>query len=92
MIPCDSEDIIKEYNILLNELKEFNEELLDKPRVLAITKCDMIDEGMQEEMKAFLPKGIPTIFISAVAQKNLVPLKDMLWEIIAEDIKKGEEW
>jgi GTPase len=80
LIPCDTNDIQKEYDILLNELAQFNPELLDKPRVLAITKCDMLDEEMQASMEKLVPQGIPHIFISAVSNQGLVQLKDMLWE------------
>jgi GTP-binding protein len=83
MIPCDTERGIKEeYNILLNELEQYNEELLDKPRVLAITKCDLIDQELQTLLRAELPEDLPTLFISAVAQKGLTELKDTLWSII----------
>ena len=82
MVPADSDDISKEYDILVNELKLYNEELLDKPRVLAITKSDLLDEELKEMLKVELPEGIQTIFISSVAQKGLVELKDMLWEYI----------
>lgn len=86
MIPADSNDIEKEYEILLNELAEYNPELLDKKRLLAITKSDMLDEVMTEQMKAFLPENIRTIFISSVAQKGLDELKDLLWkELNADD-------
>ena len=83
MIPCDTERGVKaEYDILLNELALYNEELLHKPRVLAITKCDLIDDEIQEMMTPDLPEGLETIFISAVAEKNLMPLKDLLWTTI----------
>ena len=82
MVPCDSDNIKKEYDILLNELKMFNEEALDKPRILAITKSDMIDEELKEMLKTELPEGIPYIFISSVAQQGLDELKDMLWEVL----------
>ena len=83
MIPCDTERGIKaEYDILLNELALYNEELLHKPRVLAITKCDLIDDEIQEMMLPDLPEGLETVFISAVAEKNLMPLKDLLWTTI----------
>ncbi len=82
MIPCDAKDIQKEYDILLNELKKYNPELLHKKRILAITKCDMLDEQMTNEMKAILPEGIPHIFISAVSGLNVDRLKDMIWEQI----------
>src|ERR1700744_5674820 len=80
MIPADTNRTIKEeYDILLRELKEYNPELMQKPRVLAITKSDMLDDELQQEMKAELPKGIPSVFISSVAQKNIDQLKDLLW-------------
>ncbi len=82
MIPCDSEDINKEYEILLNELFLFNESLIDKPRVLAITKSDLIDRELEELIRRELPKDIPHVFISSVAQKGLATLKDMLWQHI----------
>lgn len=82
MIPADSDDIKKEYGILLNELTQYNPELLDKQRILAITKSDMLDEELMEEMKKEIPTELPSIFISSVAQKNLDSLKDMIWESI----------
>jgi GTP-binding protein len=82
MIPIDSDDICKEYEILLNELREFNSELLDKDRVLAITKSDMLDEELIEEVKADLPKDIETVFISSVAGLGITELKDILWKRI----------
>jgi GTP-binding protein len=85
MIPCDTKDIIAEYNVLLSELKKFNPELLDKRRLLAITKADMLDEQMMEEMRALLPKDLNTIFISAVTQMNIDQLKDTLWEMMNKD-------
>jgi len=80
MVPADAEDYAKEYEILLNELVKYNPELADKDRILAITKSDMLDEDLQEEIKTQLPEGIPHIFISSVANKNIMPLKDMIWE------------
>jgi len=80
MVPADTDDIKKEYKILLKELAMFNEELLDKPIVLAITKSDLIDEELKELLKPELPEGIPYVFISAVAQKGLIDLKDLLWK------------
>jgi GTP-binding protein len=80
MVPADAEDYAKEYEILLNELVKYNPELADKDRILAITKSDMLDEDLQQEIKAQLPEGIPHIFISSVANKNIMPLKDMIWE------------
>ena len=80
MIPADTSSTIKEeYNILLHELEEYNAELMHKPRVLAITKMDMLDEELLEEMKKELPKDIPSVFISSVAQKGIEQLKDLLW-------------
>jgi GTP-binding protein len=82
MIPSDTHrSIAEEYDILLNELQEFNPELMQKPRLLAITKSDMLDEELQAEMQQQLP-NLPYIFISSVAQKGLVELKDMLWKAI----------
>lgn len=82
MIPCDSDDVAKEYNILLNELGNYNSELLHKDRVLAITKCDMIDDEMMEQMKATLPPDIKSVFISSVSGKNIQQLKDILWSTL----------
>ncbi len=81
MVAADSDDIHKEYKVLLNELKQFNPELLDKQRLLAITKSDMLDEELIAEIKQDLP-DIPYVFISSVAQKGLTELKDMLWKAI----------
>jgi len=78
MIPADSKDIKKEYKILLNELKQFNPELLNKGRLLAITKCDMLDEEMMKLMKKELPR-VPSVFISSHTKLGLTQLKEMLW-------------
>ncbi|UII28696.1 GTPase ObgE [Fulvivirga maritima] len=80
LVPADAADIKQEYEILLKELKTYNPELLDKERILAISKSDMLDDELIEEMKQELPENIPYIFISSVAQKGLVELKDMLWK------------
>lgn len=82
MIPSESDDIKKDYEILLSELTQYNPELLDKSRILAITKCDIIDDELIEEMKAQLPEGIPTVFISSISGLNIQKLKDMLWEAL----------
>ena len=82
MIPADSNDIKQEYKILLNELKQYNPELLDKERVLAISKSDMLDDELIKEIKRTLPRKIPHIFISSVTGKGIVQLKDMLWEML----------
>lgn len=81
LIPADSDDINTEYQTLLNEIKQYNPELLDKERILAISKSDMLDEELKEEIKKDLP-DIPYIFISSVAQQGLTELKDMLWKKI----------
>ena len=82
MVPADSDDLAKEYEILLGELTQYNPELLDKQRLLAITKCDMLDEELIEQMRPSLPEGIPFVFISSVANMNITKLKDMLWEAL----------
>ena len=82
LIPADSDDINKEYHILLNELKKHNPELLDKDRLLAISKSDMLDDELQEEIKATLPEGVEALFISSIAQSGLQVLKDKLWELL----------
>ncbi len=80
MVPADSPEITKEYAVLLHELGAYNPELLDKKRILAITKSDLLDEELVEEIKPTLPKDIPVVFISSVAQKGLAALKDLIWE------------
>ena len=82
MVPADSDDIAKDYEILLGELTQYNPELLDKQRLLAITKCDMLDDELIEQMRPLLPEGIPSVFISSVANMNITRLKDMLWEAL----------
>jgi GTP-binding protein len=83
MVPADTARTIKEeYNILLKELNEYNPELMHKPRVLAITKSDMLDDELQQEMEKEVPADIPYVFISSVAQKNITELKDLLWKEI----------
>lgn len=85
MIPADTESISGEYKILLNELKQFNPELLAKPRLLAITKMDLIDSAEKGKIKRKLPKSVPAVFISAVNNFGLEELKDKLWDLINED-------
>ncbi|MDY0053807.1 MAG: GTPase ObgE [Bacteroidales bacterium] len=82
MIPCDTEDILKEYNILLNELENYNPELMVKDRLIAITKADLLDEVMIKQMKATLPKNFKSIFISSVSQMGLMELKDSIWTLL----------
>ena len=88
MVPGDTDDIKREYEILLNELKQFNPEMLDKHRVLAVTKCDLLDEELIEMLKETLPRDLPVVFISAVTGFGLEELKDVLWnELNAESNK-----
>ncbi|RLD43910.1 MAG: GTPase ObgE [Bacteroidetes bacterium] len=84
LVPADSEDIKKEFHILLNELKQYNPELLDKQRLLAISKSDMLDDELIEEIKSDLP-DVPSIFISSVTQTGLMKLKDMIWQAVNEE-------
>jgi len=91
LIPCDSDDITAEYEILLRELEWYKEELLDKPRLLAVTKSDLIDEELKQLLIPDLPKGVPYVFISAVAQRGLEELKDRLWELIHSREDEEEE-
>lgn len=85
MIPADSKDIKEEYKILVNELKQYNPELLDKDRVLAITKSDMLDEELMKEIKKHLPRKVPHIFISSVTGYNIQALKDILWKSLNKE-------
>ena len=80
MVPADADDITKEYNILLGELKKYNPELLDKDRILAISKSDMLDKELKTEISKDLPKDLPCLFISSVAQQGLTELKDLIWK------------
>jgi GTP-binding protein len=83
MIACDTPRTLQqEYDILIHELEEFNPDLLDKPRLLAITKCDLIDEDLENMLRATLPPEIPAIFISSMINKNIQALKDKLWEML----------
>lgn len=82
MVSALEEDIAATYKTLLNELEMYNPELLDKERVLAITKCDLIDSDIEKDLEKNLPKGIPHVFISSIAQKGLKELKDLLWEAL----------
>ena len=85
MVPADTDDIRKEYEILSNELEQYNPDLLDKPRVLAITKRDLLDDELIEALSEDLPEGIPHLFISAVAGKGITELKDLLWKALNEE-------
>lgn len=79
MVPGDADDIRHEYDVLLNELAKFNPEMLDKQRVLAVTKCDMLDEELMEMLKPTLPDNLPCVFISSVTGMGIQELKDILW-------------
>ena len=79
MVPADADDIKKEYEVLLNELATFNPEMLDKQRVLAITKSDLIDEELKEMLSENLPEDVPCVFISAPTGEGIQELKDILW-------------
>lgn len=88
MVPGDTDDIKREYEILLNEVSSFNPELMDKQRVLAITKSDLLDDELVEMLSADLPDDLPVVFISAVANKGLDELKDILWAALNSDSNK----
>ena len=78
MVPADADDIHKEYNILVNELVQYNPELADKPRIMVVSKADMLDDELKEEIEKDLPE-IPFLFISSVAQMGITELKDLIW-------------
>ena len=82
MIPADSEDITKAYGILLNELRTHNPELLDKNRLLAISKDDMLDDELRAEISKEMPKGVPHLFFSSLTRTGLTELKDQLWKML----------
>ena len=89
MVPANTEDVKKEYDILLNELKKYNPELMDKERLLAITKCDLVDDDTIKEIKKHLPKKVPHVFISSVIGKGIDELKDLIWLTLN---KNDEGW
>ncbi len=84
MVSAEEDDIAAGYRTLLNELEEYNPELLDKERVLAITKCDLIDKEIESQIEPTLPKGIPHVFISSISGEGLKELKDMLWSALGQ--------
>ena len=88
MVPGDTDDIRKEYELLLSELTKFNPHMTDKHRVLAITKCDLLDEELIEMLKAELPDDLPVVFISAVTGMGLNQLKDVLWKELNSESNK----
>ena len=85
LVPADADDIAKEYHILLNELKQYNPELLDKGRILAISKSDLLDEELKAEVEKDLP-NLPYVFISSVAQNGLPELKDLIWKALTQEL------
>ncbi|MCD8297075.1 MAG: GTPase ObgE [Prevotella sp.] len=91
MVPGDTDDIKKEYDILLGELRNFNPELLDKHRVLAVTKCDLLDEELIEMLKETLPDDLPVVFISSVTGYGIAKLKDALWKELNSESNKLQE-
>ena len=85
LIPADSSDHAKEFDILVNELEQYNQELLHKKMIIAISKSDMLDDELKHAIAETLPKNIPHVFISSVAQQGLTELKDMLWKALTEE-------
>ena len=85
LIPADSADHAKEFQILLNELEEYNPELLDKKILIAISKSDMLDDELKEEIAKTLPQELPHIFISAMTNMGITELKDELWNAIVSE-------
>ncbi len=88
MVPGDADNIRAEYEVLLGELRKFNPEMLDKQRVLAVTKSDLLDEELIEMLREDLPEDLPVVFISSVAQTGLTELKDVLWRALNSESNK----
>ncbi len=88
MVPGDTDDIKREYEILLNELTNFNPEMLDKHRVLAVTKCDLLDDELIEMLRETLPEDLPVVFISSVTGQGIAELKDVLWKELNSESNK----
>jgi GTP-binding protein len=82
LIPADSDDHAKEFNVLLSELENYNEELLDKQMIIAVSKSDMLDDELKQEIEKQLPKNIPHIFISSATNAGISALKDLLWKVL----------
>lgn len=91
MVPADADDIKKQYEVLLDELRQFNPQLMDKQRVLAISKSDMLDDELKAEILPTLPDDLPAVFISAVTGEGITELKDALWKAITDDANRIEE-
>ena len=85
MVPADADDITEQYRVLLNELEQFNPQLADKQRVLAVSKSDMLDDELRDEIEKTLPDGIPHVFISSVTGQGITELKDLLWNAITDE-------
>ena len=91
MIPGDTDDIKREYEILLNELRNFNPEMLDKHRVLAVTKSDLLDDELVEMLRETLPNDLPCLFISSVTGQGLDELKNVLWQELNSESNKIQD-
>ncbi len=91
MVPADADDIAAQYRILLDELRRFNPQLMDKQRVLAISKSDMLDQELKDAIEPTLPDDLPHVFISAVTGEGITELKDVLWGAINDDANRIEE-
>ena len=92
MVPADSNDIKHDYRVLVNELKEYSPELLDKDRLLAVTKCDMLDAEMMEQLRKELPKDVDSVLISSVARIGLDELKDKLWKLLHRPVEQRSQF
>lgn len=88
MIPCDSDNIAADYEVLLNELRKFNPDMIEKHRVLAVTKCDIVDDELIDLLGASLPQDVPTVFISSVSGQGIDELKDVLWRELNSESNK----
>jgi GTP-binding protein len=91
LIPADTADVQKEYDILLNELANYNEDLLNKNRILAISKSDMLDEELMSDLEKTIPTDVPHIFFSAVSGFNITELKDLIWTELCKDKDRHTE-
>ena len=90
MVPADADDIAGQYNILLEELRRFNPQLMDKQRILAVSKSDFLDDELRADLAATLPPDVPSVFISAVTGQGIAELKDMLWRAITDAANSGD--